>query len=490
MDIRAFVFALQQFKLQDKSVASTKVLLKETKELRARFPEADVPLSTMIANLETRLAIAAAQETPSPSTPVGQQPHAEGEQLTDFRKKLLPRSEYQTFKDVVGYADVKRRLCEQILQPLLDPGYFGGGVKTGVVLYGPGGTGKSLFAKALAGEAKTKDGKYLPTFFITYADIGSKFYGEAEKNMRNLIETAGQMADQAGGAIIVFDEADALFGSESEVGQSVVNEFKARHDFINSKNIATIAATNHPGKLKDPGLKRRLGDAIYVGMPRTAVPPYDYSCLGKPEREKNEGNDLLALLQFYVRHTGTCGGAKSLANVVLPTDLQNTVDFEKAFKNEYKLIEKFTNDNIRAWVARAELLVPNGRQNYRSLYYCPSKTVPGTWDPVEKSTGPECRKYGDPDFTLEKQKRICWLPVGVNELKEVLKQSLIAPSTDLRDIYEYLDYAKALPDDKSVARIEEDKKKFEDKKPKKEEKTETAAPAPVQKAGWLPFFSA
>ena len=74
---------------------------------------------------------------------------------------------------------------------------------------GPSGTGKTLAAEVLAGELR------LDLYRIDLASVVSKYIGETEKNLRRLFDAA-----EGGGAILLFDEADALFGKRSEVKDS------------------------------------------------------------------------------------------------------------------------------------------------------------------------------------------------------------------------------------------------------------------------------
>src|SRR5206468_7440460 len=83
------------------------------------------------------------------------------------------------------------------------------GLGVAVLFAGPSGTGKTLAAEVLAGELR------LDLYRVDLSQVVSKYIGETEKNLRQIFDAA-----EAGGAVLLFDEADALFGKRSEVKDS------------------------------------------------------------------------------------------------------------------------------------------------------------------------------------------------------------------------------------------------------------------------------
>jgi hypothetical protein len=456
--LKWFAEALKTFNMT-KTPWATRQLLDASNQLQSEVPEASDALTIIIKNLQTRLERSATQQ----SLLLRQRQHQIGEPTTDFTQTLLQPDQLESFAAIVGYAEVKQRICQLILEPLVDPLWKKGGVRTGVVLYGPGGTGKSLFAKALAGESKT------PVFFVTESNIQSKWVGGSQRNMKALLDMAAVYAKKHGGAIIFFDEGDTLFGTESTYGQGVVNEFKNRHDLINKLNIATIVATNHPAALRDTGLKRRLGEGIYVGMPNytdNKEKVVKGKCLGNVI---NIGaNDMYNIMIFYMKKTGS---AEVEPNFTLAQFRQLLDKFPK--------LKLLTADNIRALVEKAESVNPLGRGNYRELYYCP--IADDKFEPLLKKTSDKCRQY-DKSWTAAEIARIQWPPVRMEDISSIFEIGVFVSTTTPNDLREYLSYAEFLPDDLSVSRIEEDLAKFG---AKKEPSIQAPPSKPAPKQGWF-----
>lgn len=469
--IQQFAFALKQFITLDKNISSTRTLLDATETLQQAIPEAQGPLSILITNLRMRMAKFAAREAfqqPSSAPQLDQ-----GEGTTDFMQTLLPNEEKSSFQKIIGYAEVKQRLCRLVLEPLVDPIWFKGGVRTGVVLYGSGGTGKSMFAKAIAGES----GK--PTFFITEANIQSKFVGGSQRNVKALLDTVAEVArrPENNGAIIFFEEIDTLFGGTSEYGKAVNNEFKSRRDMILKLNIATVGATNHPGSLKETGIRRRLGQSIYVGLPslkEKTRPPAIVKCVGKEIEKDFSTKDMYAILKFYMKETGTCGQVPEIT----------MVQFDELVA-DFHLFKQFTSDNLRTLVEMAEGLNPLGRNHYRELYYCPQPD--GTFKPSLQKTSPDCIQYNT-KWTQAQVDKICWPPVDVESIRTILSRNEIAPTTSIEDLKEYKEYAEWMKDGVSVERIEEDIGKFEPQKPAQSSPVFEKKEPPKPKQGWFGVY--
>src|SRR5690606_18851712 len=104
-------------------------------------------------------------------------------------------------------AQVKHKATVQHRWGLARAGWRGAG--TSAVLSGPSGTGKTLAAEVLARRLE------LDLYRIDLSAVVSKYIGETEKNLRRVFDAA-----EAGGAVLLFDEADALFGKRSEVKDS------------------------------------------------------------------------------------------------------------------------------------------------------------------------------------------------------------------------------------------------------------------------------
>ena len=263
-----------------------------------------------------------------------------------------------TFDDVVGLEAVKRSVFFKAIYPRLYPELYSrykmkiGG---GLLLYGLPGTGKTMIAQAIAHETK---GKF---FAVRCSDIGSKWFGETEQNIRNIFDEA-RACDNA---VIFFDEIEAYAGKlrDDSAMRRVVPEFLTQLQGIseddNAKKPLVIAATNRPwdidGAFLRPG---RFDDKIFVPLPgeksrieimkkrMDGVPtfePIDFDRLGV-ETEGYNGADVA-----YV-----CDKAKenALHRVIEKLEEDEGVkmkDFELALASVKSSVNVEDEKKIKAW---------------------------------------------------------------------------------------------------------------------------------------------
>jgi len=170
-------------------------------------------------------------------------------------KLVRPESTEVTFADVAGIDEVKEEV-EEIVDYLKDPkrfGKLGAEVPKGVLLIGAPGTGKTLLAKAIAGEAK------VPFFSISGSDFVEMFVGVGAARVRDMFEKAKSSAP----CIIFIDEIDAVgrkrgagLGGGHDEREQTLNQLLAEMDgFQPNRGIILLAATNRPDVL-DPALLR------------------------------------------------------------------------------------------------------------------------------------------------------------------------------------------------------------------------------------------
>ncbi|MDQ2639247.1 MAG: ATP-dependent zinc metalloprotease FtsH, partial [Pseudomonadota bacterium] len=173
-----------------------------------------------------------------------------------------------TFADVAGVDEAKQEVGE-IVDFLKDPGKFqklGGKIPKGVLMVGSPGTGKTLLARAIAGEAK------VPFFTISGSDFVEMFVGVGASRVRDMFDQAKKHAP----CIIFIDEIDAVgrhrgagLGGGHDEREQTLNQLLVEMDgFEGSEGIIVIAATNRPDVL-DPALLRpgRFDRRVVVPLP-------------------------------------------------------------------------------------------------------------------------------------------------------------------------------------------------------------------------------
>ena len=173
-----------------------------------------------------------------------------------------------TFKDVAGVEEAKEEL-QEIIDFLREPQKFqklGGRIPKGVLLVGSPGTGKTLLARAIAGEAS------VPFFSISGSDFVEMFVGVGASRVRDLFEQGKKNAP----CIIFIDEIDAVgrhrgagLGGGHDEREQTLNQLLVEMDgFESNEGVILVAATNRPDVL-DPALLRpgRFDRRVVVGRP-------------------------------------------------------------------------------------------------------------------------------------------------------------------------------------------------------------------------------
>lgn len=181
-----------------------------------------------------------------------------------LKTKISDGSATVTMDDIAGLDYVKALLEECIKLPLLFPTLFTGNRKPwkGILLYGPGGTGKSMIASAVANESKAA------FFSVSSSDIVSKYQGESEKLVKELFSIARESKP----SVIFIDEVDSMCTSrsdgENESSRRIKTEFLVQLQGVGNDNdgILVIGATNTPWSL-DSAIRRRFEKRIYVPLP-------------------------------------------------------------------------------------------------------------------------------------------------------------------------------------------------------------------------------
>ncbi|MDB3991885.1 ATP-dependent zinc metalloprotease FtsH [Gammaproteobacteria bacterium] len=185
------------------------------------------------------------------------------------KAKLLGEDQIKvTFADVAGVDEAKEDV-QELVEFLREPDKFqrlGGRIPRGVLMVGQPGTGKTLLAKAIAGEAK------VPFFSISGSDFVEMFVGVGASRVRDMFEQAKKQAP----CIIFIDEIDAVgrhrgagLGGGHDEREQTLNQLLVEMDgFEGNDGVIVMAATNRPDVL-DPALLRpgRFDRQVVVGLP-------------------------------------------------------------------------------------------------------------------------------------------------------------------------------------------------------------------------------
>lgn len=202
---------------------------------------------------------------------VGDNPKAEpAEDEPNKNEWLVTEKPDFTFDQIAGMAEAKQSIHEMVILPLQRPelteslGLKAGG---GVLLYGPPGNGKTLLGKAIATEL---DAAF---YYASGAQIRSKWHGESEKRLRELL----QAVKQESVAVLFLDEVDGLLprrGGNSAVDNRIVTQFLSEiGGFESSENtLLLLGATNVPWDIDDAVFRTgRFDEKIYIQPPDVAA---------------------------------------------------------------------------------------------------------------------------------------------------------------------------------------------------------------------------
>ncbi|MEO8148482.1 MAG: AAA family ATPase [Bacteroidia bacterium] len=242
------------------------------------------------------------------------------------------------FDDVGGMEKVKDEIKMKIILPMQHPelyAAYGKSIGGGILLYGPPGCGKTLLARATAGQVKAS--------FLTVgiSDILDMYIGSSEQRLHQLFETARQQKP----CVLFFDEVDALGASRSDMkhsaGRHLINQFLSELDGVQSSNdgILILGATNAPwnldGAFRRPGRFDRIlfvtppdetarVEILKVLMKGKPAGDIDFKSLGSKTKDFS-GADLKAVVDVCVEEKLREAMLKGLPSQITTNDLMKAV---------------------------------------------------------------------------------------------------------------------------------------------------------------------
>lgn len=269
-----------------------------------------------------------------------------------------------SFDDIAGLEDVKEAVMYKAIYPHRYPELYAklrkrsGG---GILLYGLPGTGKTLIAEAIAHETGA-------SFFpVKCSDLGSKWFGETEQNIRDVFE----VAREAKNAVIFFDEIEAYASNrrENSAMERSIPEFLAQMQGVgessNQERILIIGATNKPWRLDGAFLRPgRFDDKIYVPLPdeKARRKIIDDRVLGVPIEDGIDFENLSKITDGYngADMDYLCEKAKEFAlhRVIDEKDTNELLtkeDFDKAISSIKSSVLAVDKQEMETWVKENNL---------------------------------------------------------------------------------------------------------------------------------------
>ncbi len=298
------------------------------------------------------------------------------------RARLMEQGENKvTFEDVAGIDEAKEEL-EEIIDFLREPQKFtklGGRIPKGVLLAGAPGTGKTLLAKAIAGEAD------VPFFTISGSDFVEMFVGVGASRVRDLFTQGKKSAP----CIIFIDEIDAVgrhrgagLGGGHDEREQTLNQLLVEMDgFESNEGVIIVAATNRPDVL-DPALLRpgRFDRQVIVPVPDVGGRAKILEIYGK-KTKMAPGVDLEVLARGTPGFTGA-----DLENLVNEAALMAARTGAKEINLD--LMEK-AKDKIMMGAERRSMIITEKEKEVTAYHEAGhaliAKLLPGT-DPIHKVT--------------------------------------------------------------------------------------------------------
>lgn len=252
---------------------------------------------------------------------------------------VLPETQRQVLRDIAAHVRQRAKVYES----WGFAGKGGRGLGISALFAGASGTGKTMAAEVIAGELR------LDLYRIDLSSVISKYIGETEKNLRRVFDAA-----EAGGAILLFDEADALFGKRSEVKDSHDRHANIEVSYLlqrmESYRGLAILTTNLKGSL-DQAFLRRIRFIVQFSFPDANQRAEIWQRIF-PSKTPIQGLDARKLAQLNVAGGNIRNIALNAAFIAAdagePVGMKHVL---QAAKSEYVKLERpLTDTEVKGWV--------------------------------------------------------------------------------------------------------------------------------------------
>lgn len=308
------------------------------------------------------------KEEPAPKADRPSVPNGDEDKVTFTPAAEKPNV---SFDQIAGLTEAKQLVADEIINPMLYAEVyrrFGKTNQGGLLLFGPPGSGKTMMARAIAAESG------MAFFSVKCSDIVGRYFGEAEKHVRDLFAAAREQKN----AVIFMDEAEALAcrrGGNSTVMNRLVPELLAQMDGFdkNEGHIIVIFATNRPYDL-DPAFLRagRLPTHCYIPLPdyevrlglltrefgsRPCAPDLDLAELAR-STDKFSCADLMNLInrtcQYPINRTIRCRNAGQ----TVVEELITAADAKEALRQVHASVEPAEIQRLEKWMKQMGIRIP------------------------------------------------------------------------------------------------------------------------------------
>lgn len=336
--------------------------------------------------------------------------------------------EMPSLDELMGMDDEKRLIRNAMLKPLQprmrellrsQKAY-----PSNVLLYGPGGTGKTALIKAVARETGT------PLYEAPSDKILGGYVGQTEKCLRKVMESARN--DPHPAAIVLFDEADAILAAEGPAASGRIAAFKQIIQRPNDPSLVVTAATNKPWLFKDKALKRRFPVQIYVGLPdaETRMRIIDDLMVKKFNSDPSLMNNAE---RTYIAEQTEAYTPAELSQILQLAWARNPKSVYNADDPNMRYVSRTSNSGViipmLIGVDDADIEVESQREGSLVLTFEQMRAVKGSFDRVE------------------------WPGIEGRYIREVLDSDDVKRNNNQEDIKQMLDYAVSVGDQVTAERI-------------------------------------